>query len=174
MKKLIIVAAGMLALSASAATCNWSADGIYSYGTDTLNDGYAAYFFETATLSKDDAIAAINNKSFSFTSDGIVDDALADGELYGTTTGYANKETINGYLLVFDNASASAATHYYISDVDSATTGASGQAANIYFDASATANTSSWSTIGSSVPEPTSGLLLLLGVAGLALRRKRA
>ena len=37
-----------------------------------------------------------------------------------------------------------------------------------------TAGPSSWSTAGSSVPEPTSGLLLLLGVAGLALKRKRA
>lgn len=32
---------------------------------------------------------------------------------------------------------------------------------------------SNWSTM-SAVPEPTSGLLLLLGMAGLALRRKRA
>ena len=32
----------------------------------------------------------------------------------------------------------------------------------------------SWTITSSSVPEPTSGLLLLLGVAGLALRRKRA
>ena len=31
-----------------------------------------------------------------------------------------------------------------------------------------------WTGGGSSVPEPTSGLLLLLGVAGLALRRKHA
>ena len=37
-----------------------------------------------------------------------------------------------------------------------------------------TAVPSSWTITGSSVPEPTSGLLLLLGVAGLALRRKRA
>ena len=29
-------------------------------------------------------------------------------------------------------------------------------------------------TIGASVPEPTSGLLLLMGIAGLALKRKRA
>ena len=29
-------------------------------------------------------------------------------------------------------------------------------------------------TIGSAIPEPTSGLLLLIGVAGLALRRRRA
>ena len=31
-----------------------------------------------------------------------------------------------------------------------------------------------WTSTSSSVPEPTSGLLLLLGVAGLALKRKRA
>ena len=37
-----------------------------------------------------------------------------------------------------------------------------------------TASASSWSTPGSSVPEPTSGLLMLIGMAGLALRRKRA
>ena len=30
-----------------------------------------------------------------------------------------------------------------------------------------------WETMGSSVPEPTSGLLLVLGMAGLALKRKR-
>ena len=38
----------------------------------------------------------------------------------------------------------------------------------------ATAVPSSWTITSSSVPEPTSGLLMLLGVAGLALRRKRA
>ena len=32
---------------------------------------------------------------------------------------------------------------------------------------------SGWQTIGSA-PEPTSGLLLLIGVAGLALKRRRA
>ena len=31
-----------------------------------------------------------------------------------------------------------------------------------------------WYTASSNVPEPTSGLLMLLGVAGLALKRKRA
>ena len=37
------------------------------------------------------------------------------------------------------------------------------------------ANAGSWKyTAGSAVPEPTSGLLMLLGMAGLALRRRRA
>ena len=36
------------------------------------------------------------------------------------------------------------------------------------------ANPATWTVSMSSVPEPTSGLLLLLGVAGLALRRRRA
>ena len=36
------------------------------------------------------------------------------------------------------------------------------------------ANTASYSNFSGSVPEPTSGLLMLVGLAGLALRRKRA
>ena len=36
----------------------------------------------------------------------------------------------------------------------------------------AAASSATWSTVA--VPEPTSGLLLVLGMAGLALRRKRA
>ena len=40
--------------------------------------------------------------------------------------------------------------------------------------ASFAANTASYSSFSGSVPEPTSGLLMLVGLAGLALRRKRA
>lgn len=38
-----------------------------------------------------------------------------------------------------------------------------------------TQDINNWSSVAAqSVPEPTSGLLLLLGMAGLALKRKRA
>ena len=36
------------------------------------------------------------------------------------------------------------------------------------------ASKGTWTTLAGNVPEPTSGLLLLIGVAGLALKRKRA
>ena len=35
-------------------------------------------------------------------------------------------------------------------------------------------STMAWSKMGTAVPEPTSGLLMLVGLAGLALRRRRA
>lgn len=50
-------------------------------------------------------------------------------------------------------------------------------AANVVFAAANVGtfanNTDNWKSYGA-VPEPTSGLLMLLGMAGLALRRKRA
>ena len=52
-----------------------------------------------------------------------------------------------------------------------------GDVANVYFNTGDTFADSAngWQAVSSGpVPEPTSGLLLLLGVAGLALKRKRA
>lgn len=71
---------------------------------------------------------------------------------------------------MFLSASASAAAQLadtsdvYFSGLGTATK-------NVFADASATfeANGAGWYA----VPEPTSGLLLLIGLAGLALRRKR-
>jgi len=65
----------------------------------------------------------------------------------------------------------------YYAERASVTTGDDGNGSFTTFGAgtiaSQTAAASAWSSAGS-VPEPTSGLLMLVGLAGLALRRRRA
>ena len=90
---------------------------------------------------------------------------------YGTGS-YGSGADITGYYVVLNASTTANATQAYISDTDVATTGGAGQAAQFAFDASDTATAANWTAVNA--PEPTSGLLLLLGMAGLALKRKRA
>ena len=70
------------------------------------------------------------------------------------------------YFVVFNNADATKADKYAIaSDPVKTYSSLDGK-----FVASANFSSATWQ----SVPEPTSGLLMLLGMAGLALRRRRA
>ena len=64
---------------------------------------------------------------------------------------------------------------YYLVTATTTAEGYDSQTTEHYgqFTTTAAATGTSWKTAGA-IPEPTSGLLLLLGVAGLALRRRRA
>ena len=68
---------------------------------------------------------------------------------------------------------------FYIANIDTVDVGGSGSysgeagAAGTTWAGTSGESIGAWSAT-SSIPEPTSGLLLLLGVAGLALRRRRA
>ena len=176
MKKLLaLCAVALMSISASAATAAWYAEDIYEYGnTGDLATGYLVYFFDASTVSTSAAAAALNASDFSFLSSGWEADYMEDGEA-GTNNGvgsYGNLQDITGYFVVFNAGDTASATYAYISGTEVATTGAAGQAASFDIMGSSSATASNWTAVNA--PEPTSGLLLLLGMAGLALKRKRA
>jgi hypothetical protein len=85
------------------------------------------------------------------------------------------------YMVIYDATSIASADNYIVSDVMTITANAAGSAVSSGFGSMVATTSqnkflnSSWTAVPSeSVPEPTSGLLMLLGVAGLALRRKQA
>lgn len=175
MKKIIVTfAAVALGYFANAAAVEWSAYPIYNMGTEIGSSSYLVYFFDTADFSVANATAELAAGRTTFVSNGIESYGGEDGFFMGAGKDtYGNTETVTGYLVIFNASTIADATHAFVSETASGTTGGAGQAASIEFINGETAGMSSASN-WQAVPEPTSGLLLLLGMAGLALRRKQA
>lgn len=152
-KLLVLVAVIVTGFAANAASFKWTAANIYSSDSSTKWTGtvnlYAVIdgvdtLVDTATAS---SVGTVANKAFT-------SDALVGGNSY------------NFFFVVEDGDKVFTST--YVATAAQATS-----TSNINFGnmLSQTQNTSNW--VSSSVPEPTSGLMLLLGMAGLALRRRR-
>lgn len=168
MKKIMMTAAfAMLACVANAAAVAWNS-GTYSNGFvgpdgNTLKGatGYTmtVYFYSDAAGEN-----LITESS--------VDAAKPNGA-FNTTTEYAEFATLTTY---YTQAIITDGVNQLTTDIVSFTTLAQGNASiNFTTGAGFDNEVKVWDSAGwQAVPEPTSGLLLLLGMAGLALRRKKA
>ena len=181
MKKLIIAAAMVCAAAfAQAATVNWGISGVKAEGNTSPTVGWAVMAFYTELNAGSAAIeAAINSKaaaSLAFDtaslsvsmSKGKV--AAKDGTAAGITDTSKNYDI---YFVVFNNSDATAATKYaMVSDLNKEYSSLDGK----YTAGGAFSSSTAWTEISGPtppvIPEPTTGLLVLLGVAGLALRRR--
>lgn len=176
MKKIMMaVAVALVGFCANAALVSWSVDTIYaSNGSENPGENYLVYYFDAATISQSDVSTALSKGDFTFLSNGWEAD-LTDDE--GYTEGksgniYAANGAVKGYLVVFDAETTADAKFAYVSDIVEETVNSLG--ANVNIDFTDAAEGSMVAGNWQAVPEPTSGLLLLLGMAGLALRRKQA
>ena len=191
MKKLLIAAAAVIAAVATqAATFTWGTDGkAFSIATDTLNAGLTAgEHYAAATTGNANTMynqitsyAATWAYEITFTSGTDTDKisgSLASGDFVSRTITLNNLSS--GLIVQTDPVTP---VNYSI-----VITGTIKDGKGATWDLTSDAIVGTWNvpslgdlnltTAGpagfTAAPEPTSGLLLLLGVAGLALKRKRA
>lgn len=185
MKKLVVALAGIaIAIGASAAQIDWKSAVVYAGNdTDKIADGSLGYLVVgSETLTKEAIIAAVSGVSGKTASEWIDDNAIIGKTAASSkfATGGAIDYTsgkYSVYAVVFDSATISDTSKVFVSDAASVTVPGSGTG-TASFTATLLAgakDSSGWKSVGpTQTPEPTSGLLLLLGMAGLALRRRRA
>ena len=185
MKKLMFaLAAASLVGLAHAAQAKWkySASNIYNGGGDSAAKYSGnAYIFDAATTSQESLFGAFLKDYLNF------DVKKQSGYLAGGTVGSGVIKAGNNQFSAFEQGSG---THdfffvlidsdkIYLSATKTAAAGSTDTAMSIAFGSQAAKSklsalgyqgTGTWSV----VPEPTSGLMILLGLAGLALRRKQA
>jgi len=189
MRKLIIaIAAVTVATIAQAASINWAISNVYSTSDSTQKAAagtYTAMLFITANSTDvtglpTTTLAAVQDllgkgDMASLSSLAAVTKQNTGSGLWSGATGLTgfSSGSLDAFAVVFDSTDVSSAEHYFIVN-DGATKNATFTSAtgmkNLAFGDQTAKSQGAWTA----VPEPTSGLLLLLGMAGLALKRKHA
>ena len=182
MKKLIIgLFAAVVAVGAQAAAFQWSTTGtIYEpSGTSVATTGgFTAYLFDAGTVSQSALVTALRDGGSitDYTAlSSYTTDSAAKVATTAFTADYASGTSVSAYFAIVqdDYVYISGAKSATAQDVGTATFSMGSQSTNsakVFDSTTAYANAGWYQT----VPEPTSGLLMLLGMAGLALRRRRA
>lgn len=177
MKKLIVaMAIAIVAVATNAAVVNWNVTNIQSSPDVTVSAGWFVQVFDASTVysyeaAKAGTITALDS-STSFASGTI----FRVGDSFGD---YAAGAPVNVYAVIYDAATIDAAKNYIVSAEVNKSINASGSPLTLAFGNMASTASSNffkgaeWQAT-QSIPEPTSGLLLILGLAGLALKRKHA
>lgn len=187
MKKLITaVAVICAAVVANAAAANWKASASNMYaGNATDKYTGTAYYFDAGITSQAalfaifEAGTAISSSTAGYVGSG----SINNGAMSATNFSYGEQSTseqtqnyafyfavIDGDNIYFSNEKELAANG--TATAKSVTFGT--QAGSATFSNQPAADGFQGAGKWSAVPEPTSGLLMLLGMAGLALRRRRA
>ena len=181
MKKLIMfIAVAVAAVGVQAASMTWSITNVIGPDGNNAPVGtYVALFASGTTYDHAKAVSGDLVPTYSATT-------VAQGTSGAVRAGasgvgsYDVGDTASFYAVVYDASTLAGASNYVISDVVSATVGANGANISLQYGSmksTATSNkfknalASGWTSADS--PEPTSGLLLLIGGAMLALRRKQ-
>ena len=189
MKKLMImVALVAAAVSANAASYAWKASTGRLFdgkGSETANR-YAGtgYLFAAGTVSQSDIVAALVAGTLSTTlGTTLQESSFSNGRATDFSAAFEATNLENAYFVVLgkdkDGNDGVYISDYAVitsSDVGNSevTFGSQNAYSTAFKDAGAGYSTAGWYSQASAVPEPTSGLLMLLGMAGLALRRRRA
>ena len=188
MKKLIVVLGAVaIAAVAQAASFSWKTQTgqyVYQAGTTTKAGSVTAYLFNADVVSRDALVTAFVDAGkglTDFTSLSSKATSTAGGITTTTfsTDPIGTETSLTAYFAIIDGdnifVSAEVAGAYQATATTgmtfSPTTASKAAAIEWTTGTTSVAAGGGWYT---AAPEPTSGLLLLLGMAGLALKRKRA